>query len=758
MKPLRKRTALATGLAVLAWLSGAGIANASVADGDVGADRTTAGDGAGLFEALQSDLAESEKSAEQRAQEAALFQTASELCDQGVADECARLGYHYEHGIAVPRNRPIAAQAYAIACDANVGEACLQLGDMIAYFGASLPFDDAPGYYERACGAGALEGCQRLGAALFYGEGIARNEGGALSLWRHACVNGGSSSCASLVNAVIDSESYAHFSADAVAVMLADCRLGGTASCYRALALYKTGHADIAAINRSELEHLACAAHIDEACLDLAHAYYGGVGVARNEDYARSLYTLVCQRESGECQVARNMLDAPTLRRECDSGAMAACARLGMILIDGKLPLHDPLAGFRALRQACLAGQPQVCLAAALADPARQDGWAEGQQADHYAMLETGCEARDLGACDRLWKQFESGEWVPGDREREIAVIARLCEANRGDSCRVFDARYQDDPDSEVIAASEVFAPPLAPPPPSAAISPEERCEEVVQEFRGVTYADRICPPPTAYVLAGTRMRPGAAPWQALIWRPDRMNGHRLDVSDKVACGGSLIARGWILSAAHCFRNRDGSAFDPGHRIRLGVGNAAADEGISYPILEVISHPGFSFRNYANDIALVRYDPRAGERGATVHSIRRIAVDNLPVAQRQMNGDEIAFIYGWGRTAVEGRASTAALLGARLQMASERECYRLTRIRPGQICAQGTRGQQACGGDSGGPLITYRDPDRRPRVIGIISAGQACGTLGKPSRYTRVAAMRRWIAQQMRARGASLPD
>ena len=192
--------------------------------------------------------------------------------------------------------------------------------------------------------------------------------------------------------------------------------------------------------------------------------------------------------------------------------------------------------------------------------------------------------------------------------------------------------------------------------------------------------------------------------------------------------------------------------------IRLGVHNPREDQGVTYPIIEVIDHRSFTRSSYAYDVALVRYDTRRGRVGAQTNSIRPIAVDALTIDERRINGGEPAYIYGWGLTAVRNSTSTTALLGARLILRSEGDCTEITGLRTAQICAQGARNEQACGGDSGGPLITYSDSDRRPRVIGIVSAGRKCGTLGEPSRYTRIGAVRIWIDEEMRRRGARLPN
>ncbi len=72
------------------------------------------------------------------------------------------------------------------------------------------------------------------------------------------------------------------------------------------------------------------------------------------------------------------------------------------------------------------------------------------------------------------------------------------------------------------------------------------------------------------------------------------------------------------------------------------------------------------------------------------------------------------------------------------------------------LCAdelRGAEGGQACSGDSGGPLITYSDPDKVPTLIGVVSGGVDCGTADLPSRYIRVAHPRvqNWLRQTLNA-------
>lgn len=60
------------------------------------------------------------------------------------------------------------------------------------------------------------------------------------------------------------------------------------------------------------------------------------------------------------------------------------------------------------------------------------------------------------------------------------------------------------------------------------------------------------------------------------------------------------------------------------------------------------------------------------------------------------------------------------------------------------ICAGDLNGNRdACRGDSGGPLICYRDGVEL--LAGVVSFGYVCGRAAKPGVYTRITAMREWI-------------
>lgn len=255
--------------------------------------------------------------------------------------------------------------------------------------------------------------------------------------------------------------------------------------------------------------------------------------------------------------------------------------------------------------------------------------------------------------------------------------------------------------------------------------------------------------------------------WPALVaFRTNRPS----DGAVAYFCGGSLIAPGWIVSAAHCFEGiteRDGAWRDGDGAVVEAVGGVVDLRSVAPDqvrrIERIIVHEGYReglVSHHGNDIALIRLESAPGQTPATLS----LHPTSDPVAADDPRG----YVAGFGVTAHDPSggnytshphrdgtqfwAGSPVLLEAPLPLVSGDRCaaaYPGFAIGPGQICAgleQG--GRDSCQGDSGGPLMAL-DASGCPFQVGIVSWGAGCALAGRYGVYTRVSHFAPWIARHV---------
>ncbi|EEB10262.1 trypsin, putative [Pediculus humanus corporis] len=240
-------------------------------------------------------------------------------------------------------------------------------------------------------------------------------------------------------------------------------------------------------------------------------------------------------------------------------------------------------------------------------------------------------------------------------------------------------------------------------------------------------------------VVGGTESNPGQWPWMAAIF----LHGVR---RTEFWCGGSLIGRRHILTAAHCTRDTRQKPFSARQfTVRLGdVDLRSSDEPSqpeTYNVVEIRAHPKFSRIGFYNDIAILVLD-------RDVKKSKFVIPLCLPERYRSDNfvGNRPT-VVGWGTTYYGGKESTTQRQ-AELPVWRNEDCDRayFQPIDENFICAgYADGGKDACQGDSGGPLMVHKGS--RWMQIGIVSFGNKCGEPGYPGVYTRVTRYLDWIRQ-----------
>ena len=236
---------------------------------------------------------------------------------------------------------------------------------------------------------------------------------------------------------------------------------------------------------------------------------------------------------------------------------------------------------------------------------------------------------------------------------------------------------------------------------------------------------------PTTNIIGGASTTINTVPWQIL-----------LEVNGADACGGTIIAPGWILTAAHCLENSTGTRYQASQlRIYAGITNRSQkNTGQVRTITQIIRHPNYVNTAGGNDIALLRLSSPLAFN-ANVQGIRYATADDANAGLN--NPGRIGLISGWGWTNNTG-ARPDALQRVTLPIISNADATSRGSNVNGTMIALAQNGIAAAPGDSGGPMV----------VNGILAGASSWGFFPKeqnPTIYTRVSNYCDWISDNIAA-------
>ncbi|KAG5673158.1 hypothetical protein PVAND_003226 [Polypedilum vanderplanki] len=317
-------------------------------------------------------------------------------------------------------------------------------------------------------------------------------------------------------------------------------------------------------------------------------------------------------------------------------------------------------------------------------------------------------------------------------------------------------------PDNAIVATPTTTTPRPLPPAELTKVSPAAAAElpqkTNLQTIKNHPNLKLINEPTcgtsnTNRIVGGVDADLNEIPYAALL-------GYQLLDSLNWQCGGSLISKKFVLTAAHCI-TRELSLVRLGeHKISTirdcDEFNSCADPVQDIKIERIIKHTKYKAANKLNDIALLKLVSPADTTKNNVKTIclpttEDADIDKLKALQRKFT------IFGWGRIG-EGDRTADVLQKAYLPYVDNQDCAIKFQAIPQPIystylCAGGFNKTDSCKGDSGGGITSLAIIDRKPKIVlyGVVSFGIECSRkdIILPGVYTNIAYYLDWILDNM---------
>ncbi|MET8947293.1 serine protease [Streptomyces sp. NPDC004542] len=240
-------------------------------------------------------------------------------------------------------------------------------------------------------------------------------------------------------------------------------------------------------------------------------------------------------------------------------------------------------------------------------------------------------------------------------------------------------------------------------------------------------------------VVGGFPVNVSESPWTVALSSRARFGGTRAGQF----CGGAVVGRTTVLTAAHCLAEEvlgapPGKARDL--KVIAGRTDLSSSEGEEIAVRDTWVNPGYDKAADSGDFAVLTLAEPLPQS-----FVVPMAAEGDPAYAPETE----ASVSGWGDTTGAGDYPRH-LRAARVRVLADALCSRAypggpdgTYRSDSMVCAgEAEGGPDACQGDSGGPLVA------QGRLIGLVSWGNGCGRPGSPGVYTRVSDVMRalgWV-------------
>ncbi|EAT42187.1 AAEL006260-PA [Aedes aegypti] len=246
-----------------------------------------------------------------------------------------------------------------------------------------------------------------------------------------------------------------------------------------------------------------------------------------------------------------------------------------------------------------------------------------------------------------------------------------------------------------------------------------------------------------ARIIGGTNAKSGEIPWHVAIY-----------YDDQYQCGGSIISRRSILTAAHCLtkENSNETLEMDLFKVYIGIVDIGLiDDYFFHTAENATIHRDYNSATQTTDIGILKL-----KRDIIFNSFIK------PVCLYRNTTDISAFYNRYGKVAGWGinrnGVVTNVLNYLDMPVVSQKKCsqtniqYNTVLAFGESFCAGHADGNSVCNGDSGGGLVFVDDYRYYLRGIVSISAQKRNQLMCDPNRYsvfTDVSKFLKWIRQNM---------